>query len=415
MNGTVIMSLNKLYSNKLLIVLGFIYLNSLHYFDYVNYDPTYGGWVTKTIVICLFMFIFIKKVKVKQPNETWKYALGFVTLPMLSFISCYFEHEQSILSSIWAYFPLFILPFTFLILYKYNVSTEDVVKLLTIFAVVRTGILLIEQFTYPQYLFAFRPEIELENGYIQPIEIRSGIYRFYISDTYLSMFLIFYWGAKMIDKFKLNYFLLFAWGVFGLWLDQTRQFMVVGYASFLIIVLLSKSKRRIFIFLSILIVFLVVFLNFDRFFGDLIEKTTTEVNSENIRLFSYNMYFNEYWGGVLSIIFGNGLPAPGSSYAQEITNMTQVMHLYRSDVGIVGFLNQYGIVSVVYFLWFYISYVRRNWKYFDMYIKMFLVATFLNLPLVVLFVNNYNWYMYWGFMLYLMSQSIKQNFRRRVF
>lgn len=391
-----------------IILIGWIYLHALHYFDFTLYNPTIGGWIQKMICIAIIAYLIFHNINTKYAFSK-TYLSGFLWIPMLSFIPCWLEHGQTIIQSFWAYFPMFILLLYF-IFHDRRIRENDIIRLLTIFAVTRTLILLIEQFTYPHYYFAFRPEIEMENGYLRPIEIRSGILRFYISDTYLSMFLMFYWGQRIFEKFNWRHFLLFAWGIFGLWLDQTRQFMAVGYGAFLIILLATHNRKinKISTYIVITIVILVVVINFDNLFGDLNDKTSNEMNKDNIRLLAYKYFLNEYWGGPLSVLFGNGI-AGTSQYGKEISFLSQEMKLFRSDVGIVGFLNQYGIVSVFFFIWFYISFVRKNWKYIDAYIKMFLLATLLNLPLVVFFVNNLNWYVYVAFMMYLMDMSIKKN------
>lgn len=396
-------------SNKWwIIIIGWVYLHTLHYFDFTLYNPTIGGWIQKLIAIAIILYLLIQNIDTKYAYSKL-YISGFIWIPMLSFVPCWLEHGQTFLQSFNAYLPIFILLLYF-ILHNKRIKENEIIQLLTLFAVIRTAILLIEQFTYPHYYFAFRPEVEMDDGSFKSIEIRSGILRYYISDTYLSMFLIFYWGQKVFEKFNWKHFIIFAWGIFGLWLDQTRQFMLVGYGSFLIILLLSQNKKinKLTTYIIVAIAILIIAINFDSLFGDLNERTSKEMSKDNIRLLAYKYFLNDYWGGPLSVLFGNGL-AGESQYGKEISFLSQEMKLFRSDVGIVGFLNQYGIVSVLFFFWFYISLVRKNWKYMDAYIKMFLLATLLNIPLVIFFVNNLNWYVYMAFMMYLMDISIRKN------
>ena len=391
-----------------IILIGWIYLHTLHYFDFTLYNPTLGGQIIKLICIILILYLFTHRINTKYAySKTW--VAGFLWVPMLSFISCWFEHGQNPIQSFWAYIPLFILLLYF-VFHAKKIETDKIINLLTLFAVVRTAILLVQQFTYPNYYFAFRPEVEMDNGLIREIEMRSGILRYYISDTYLSMFLVFYWGQKIFEKFKWKYFLLFAWGVFGLWLDQTRQFMFVAFGTFIFVMLFSRNKKinKFSIYIAIIMFLIIIGMNFDSLFGELADKTSNEMTKDNVRFIAYNYFFYEYWGGPLSVLLGNGI-AGASQYGKEIIYLSNEMHLYRADVGIVGFLNQYGIVSVCFFLLFYILFVRKNWKYMDTYIKMFLLAILFNLPLVVFFVNNLNWYTYMAFMMYLTDMSIKKN------
>lgn len=389
------------------IIIGFIFLQYLHYFDYVKYDVVLGGNICKIMAIfVMLVFIFGKYTINVCPSK--KYVIGFVFIPMLSFIPCFFEHGQSFMESFRVYLPYMIL-FLYFYMHKEKISVKTLINILTIYAVVRTSIVIVEQFTYPNYLFAFRPETYDENGILKPIEVRSGIYRYYISDTYFSQFLIFYYFQKMTEKYRLRYLVFFVFGLVGLYLDQTRQFMVTTVLALVIISLLSSNFKHKKLAISLIIFSGIVILNFsDILFGSLMSKTSDELNEDNIRYLSYYTYFSSYWGGPLSYIFGNGM-AGNSAYGIEMQKLTLDYGLWRADVGIVGFLNQYGYVSVLYFLLFYILYLRKNWKYIDVHLQMFFLASLLNLPLVVFFVNNTNWYVFWAFMMYLLDEAVVRN------
>jgi hypothetical protein len=166
------------------LFVAFIYLHYLNYFNYVDYNPSLGGAALCRILGALMLFCyFIYKYPISVcPSK--KYVAGFIFLPMLSFIPCYLERGQSFFASLWAYFPFMIL-FIYFFLHKETVPIKFVINILTIYAVARTSLLIIEQFTYPHYWFSFRREYYDAYGNLRPIEIRSGIYRFYIFDTYL--------------------------------------------------------------------------------------------------------------------------------------------------------------------------------------------------------------------------------------
>ena len=389
------------------IIIGFVFLQYLHYFDYVKYDIVLGGNICKIMAIfVLLVFIFGKYPINICPSK--KYVIGFVFIPMLSFIPCYFEHGQAFTESFRVYLPDMILLLYFY-MHRKKVSVKTLINILTIFAVARTSILIVEQFTYPNYLFAFRPETYNEYGILKSIEVRSGIYRFYISDTYLSQFLIFYYFQKLTEKYRLKNLLLFIFGLVGLYLDQSRQFMATTVFALVIISLLSSNFKHKKLAISLIILCGIIIYNFaDTLFGFLMSKTNDELNDDNIRYLSYYTYFSSFWGGPLSYLFGNGI-AGNSAYGIEIQKLTLDYGLWRSDIGIVGFLNQFGYVSVLFFLLFYILFLRKNWKYIDVHLQMFFLASLLNLPLVVFFVNNTNWYVFWAFMMYILDESVVRN------
>lgn len=69
--------------------------------------------------------------------------------------------------------------------------------------------MIVEQFTYPHYWFAYRPEGYAADGHFYGIEIRSGIMRFYIMDTYMSMFLVFIISKSYLKSLSGHFYFYF--------------------------------------------------------------------------------------------------------------------------------------------------------------------------------------------------------------
>lgn len=396
----------KSYRTECLVVAMIVFIHSLRYFDYVELNPTPYGWASNIMSLLLIAFYSVYGRKARGAVAS-KYLLGLLFVPMLSFLPCMLENGQGPVDSLRAYLYTFLV-LIYYVLHAAKVKEKPLVQAITAIALVRIAILLIQQFTYPYYWFSFRPEGVNSEGYMETIEVRSGIYRFYIEDTYLSMFLVFYYLQKLTSKFTPGNLVLFLVGLFGVYLDQSRQFMVSTLAAVIIpYVFVKKGHTRLIV--TGLIVALVIFgFTFGKdLFDELVEMSMDDMSDgDNIRLMSYATFLFQYWGGPLSVIFGNGPAWGNSAYGEELTYMMEYMKLYRADVGIVGTLNLFGISTVATLVYFYISFVFKNWSKLESHIKMYFIASLVNMPLVTIYTQNINWFVFMAFMLYLSDMSI---------
>ena len=398
------------YRAYILAFVAFVYLHSLQYFNYVKLNTTTYGRLSFLLAAFIILLCFFSKSPKTIPGRYW--MLGILLVPVLSFLPCWLENGQSPLDSVRVYVPAFV-GLTYFLLYQAKIKERDIVTLITVLAVIRTVINIIQQFTFPDYLFCYRPEGLDAGGYFKDIEIRSGIYRYAIEDTYLSMFLVFYYFRRMLKGVSAMNVGLFLFGLVGVYLDQTRQLMLSTFLALVLVVLFSvrfKQKWIILGIIGILVGFVVI--NSDILLGDLIYITNSDLNYGNIRLVAYTTYLVEFWGGPLSVVFGNGPVNWNSSYGEQIAYYQENLRLYRSDIGIVGAANMYGIVTVVFLLAFLVFYVFRNWKKFRIHIKMFYIAMIINLPMICFFTQHYHWLMFLGFMMYFGDNDIKYYNRR---
>lgn len=383
-----------------------VFIHALRYFDYTGLDSTYYGWASNIFSLLLIAFYLVFGRKLPS-TYSQPFLWGLLLVPVLSFLPCYLENGQGPVDSFRAYLSTFLVLIYF-VLHASKVKEKDLVRAITAIALLRILILVVQQFTYPDYLFSFRPEGMDARGYMQGIEVRSGIYRFYIEDTYLSMFLVFYYLQKLLSKFTPASLIFFLVGLFGVYLDQSRQFMVSTLVAVIVPFVFTRKKRArwiIFSLISALAVFAIFF--GPQLFEELIEMSADDVSdSDNIRLLSYATFLFQYWGGPLSVIFGNGPAWGGSAYGAELQYMMEYMRLYRADVGIVGAMNVYGIASVLFLIYFYISFVFKNWKKLETHLKMYYVASIVNMPLVTIYTQNINWFVFMSIMLYLSDMSI---------
>lgn len=399
------------YPKAALAVVFLLFLHSLRYFDYIGVSDVFWGRAAKLSALLLIGVCLVSKSPRRMPGRYWMLALLMV--PMLSFLPAWLENGQSPVESLRTYLTLGLV-LVYFILHKAKIAPAYIAYGFTILAVVRLVIYIVQQFTYPDYLFSFRPEGLNVYGYFTGIEVRSGIYRYYIEDTYLSMFLVFYYLQKMIRKINVSHVIFFLVGLVGIYLDQSRQFMVSTLLAIMFVLFFSyKSRYKGWILLGAGVVILILLVNYWRVFEDLINMTKDDLSTSNIRLLSYATYGLEFWGGPLSVLFGNG-PIGNSAYGDTVAYMYESLHLFHADVGLVGAANLYGVVTVLVFLSFFGFFVFRNWRKLEMHVKMYYVAMLVNAPLVTIYTQNVNWFVFFAFMLYLSDRDIVRYDRRRL-
>lgn len=391
-----------------LALVSFVFLHSLSYFDYVNINPTLSGWTSNGLVLLLVLLCLISKSPRRMPAQYW--FLGLLAVPMLSFVPCWLENGQSPVVSLRAYMNVGM-ALVYFFLHKSAIRERELVNVLTAFAVIRTLITIIQQFTYPDYAFTSRPEGLDFLGNFKDIEVRSGIYRFAIEDTILSMFLVFYYFWKMTRRYNPYDLFFFLFGLVGVYLDQTRQLMLSTILALGIVMLFSLRIRKNWKVIAIVVVILGGVLAFfaETLFGELLAMTQGDLSGGRyIRTLAYTTYLFDFWGGPLSVIFGNG-PIGGSSvYGERVQYMYENLRLFHSDVGIVGAANLYGVVTVLFYFAFLVFFVFRNWKKLRIFLKMFFVAQIINMPMICIFTQRTNYMVFLAFMLFLCDRDIKR-------
>lgn len=365
------------------IVIIIIFLLTLYFFSYRNLNGVILGRATQLASLALFCYCIFKYGTLKkQANRfaSYKYVVFFYLYPLLTAVVCYIYHGQTIMQSFVALLPDWFISIYFLLII-FKIPPRKIVQLIVVCALIRTGLTLIEQFTYPNVPFAFRMDDYDEFNNFKEVEVRGGFYRYLISDAYfLPLFSAIYSLIKFTSNKSLKYLVIFLVSCFGIYMDQTRQILAsLALCICLIPIIDSKNSKIKYFFIFVFLVGLVVS-NFDLLFGESVSKTRDEVNESNIRVASYIYYFDNL-GDIITSLFGNGLSYPKSSYGTEIANL-QDFGLFTVDIGIVGALYILGYVFIAVFICYYLFVLIRKWRYIDSYLKVFLISVIVNIPLI---------------------------------
>jgi len=402
-------------NNKGIGVIAFFYLLTSFFFTFVYLNEELMSRVSRVLVMLLIIFLFFSWPKINRKRAYYassSFVLYFLLAPFLTHISCYLSHGQSVVASVSVSAASMVLGIYFYCILK-GTDKKHLVNLLLILAIARTLITLIEQFTYPNLLFAFQQDFFDDFGTFHEIEERSGFRRLLIADAYyLPVFLGFYSLKNFLQKYSIKYAFLFLFSLLGLYMDQTRQIMFVFLICLLFTPFLTDNNGKNTAFkagLIILILGLVLYANYDSLFGELGEKTSEQMNNEYTRSVEIAFFISKL-GGPLTIFFGNGWFG-NSAYGREYMDLQDTVHMYRQDIGIIGALHMLGVIFVIVFLLYFIVVVRKNWRYYSMEYKYFylfvLFDSVLIFPIYNATFSSIECFM--GMFFYLADKSIQEN------
>lgn len=357
-----------------------------------------------TIILMLLLFALGNKELIFADSNFKTEVILLLALPFISSISCYIYRGQDIITTIIATRSVLFWIIYFL-LHQYRFSPCSITNVLICVASCVTIIYIVQQLAYPSlYLFDSPQEGK-------PPEIRNGLRRFRIFLCNPYVFFAFYtFLVYAFRKRLLKYWYYTLFFFIAIYLTLTRQIWVSILLPVLAYPFLQGNKLSIKMLLGLgissLILYL-IYLNIGNIIGgELIAQTKDQLDrDDDIRMIALNFYGLEYWEGIGNIFFGNGVPSWGNSqYGNFIQHMEEDYGLYRSDIGIVGIISQYGII---YFFAF-IAYYVKVFKYFSklsVSLKMLLLASLINLPLA-------SWDMfplYMGIITYLADCDIRNN------
>lgn len=365
--------------NFSLIVL--LSLASIRFWSFGLIPDQFYDLLDDLIVVFLVGTIIKEKLKygnIKKGAFSTNIVL-FIALPYISSIGAYLYHGQSILDSFLTLRMHFYWLFYF-VLHYYNVDVNKLVKLMIVIGLVWAILNIVQQFTYPSYWFYSRSDTA------DTSILRAGVYRFMPFRHQYGMFAIFYFFYQYLRNRKTNNIIYVLVGLAGFYFFGTRQFLAITIISLGVMLLwMNQGKRFFAMFLFLASVGVLIYFQ-DILLGKFIELSSEDVNEDNIRLLAYDYYFNTYWpDDIFSRIIGNGHNhSYKGSYAMEISRLEQDLRIYRSDIGIIGSYNKFGLLYVGAIFWYNIKGMRDTYyTQHNRFIKLFFLGSLLLLPLSV--------------------------------
>lgn len=269
----------------------------------------------------------------KQLKYYWWWLGGII----LSMIPVYMNYGQTLSQSIITYrsqLLLFVIP----VLFKIHPTKEELIKSLTIYAICLWIIYVLREFN--PLIISYDEET------LRKIE-KHGVSSLLLPDWTLIMFIVAYYLQTIKVSINLKSILI-VFSCFALvFLLQNRSMLISITAIIAWTALSVKRGNKAFVIAIMLLLGVAVAYNTADTWMELFEETAEQIDDENYnRNKAYQYYLFEASPNWYSYIFGNGfLSAHVTSHMQDMMESG----VYNSDVGFVGYWNQFGIIPIIIF------------------------------------------------------------------
>lgn len=345
--------------------MGYTYL---HIFNIID--------VFVTSILSLIVIVFYKKIN----EETLIFKTNvflFMLIPLISSLAAHWFHHQPLTFSILAVFKEDFYWLLYFVLHIFKIRPSQVIKLMIFVGLVWAGLTIGQQFTYPYYFFYRRED-----------DFRAGVIRFMLDRHHYGIFLVLYYYNRFLNTQKIKHLLWVFIGLVAFYYFGARQYGVGVFICLFLSMFIVKGRGRNYAITFSLLFVIAFFVLKNTLFAEYVSMTSEQLNDhDDIRRLSANFFLFDYWPNWLTRIIGNGREGWGSSYTAEIVSLMQDMGFYRTDVGIIGTYNLFGVFYVINNLWTHIKGLKiRNLRN-NSYLILFFVHSFMLLLLTDFFAD----------------------------
>lgn len=173
---------------------------------------------------------------------------------------------------------------------------------------------------------------------------------------------ILYYLTKLHERVKTNYVAIITFCYVYIFILQNRtqifiMTVIIGYSIFRV-----KSKYKFFIVIILAAILLYFIIDTSQHWIDMFQETQDQINDPDYNRNKAYVYFLTMASpNVWCQIFGNGfLSSKTTSLMQDM----MALGIYNSDVGFVGYWNNYGIIPIIVFIYtFILAFKNKNEPY----------------------------------------------------
>ena len=334
------------------------------FYGFLPFAQNFYIYDYKYILILFVSFIFFffslikNRFKIKFSKSNRLLTISFFLIILLEVVLSYISYHQPIILVLKeASYNIIILfaYFTFVQLYK-SLNFEEILKLIVIFGLITSSISLFSAFIFNHF------NINILGLVIENASIRNDKVRFFIGEetvilgVIISITRIFSKKNKTIDVLNIIISLLQIYFV-----SQTRSLILYLILIILLILFFNKKTNLTLklLMISVSSIFILyIILNF-RDIETYINSYIGGDSSISIRFKTIDFYMNQFyqkpWFGMGYISSSKDIDDWQLLYGPE-------GYYYRSDVGIIGNLNQYGIIGLLWIIAFFYKNIKYSAK-----------------------------------------------------
>lgn len=348
--------MNKMYTNNgrrinVSIDILILILVSINFFDLTLFASTFDGNGGFVIYMLALVFIYIRNVGFQLRSDIspklkpmWWILAGV----LISFIPAYRYYGQPFF-----YSPIVYRQFAAYLIYPILLSVRptntEIKRALYSFSFIYLVLLLCVSFIAPGWVVLSEGSDFIEEGDI--VHRLPG-------DQFLVLAFIYAVDDFRNGNNKLKYGIISILIFFAVFLLRSRTLLMASLSVILFGALFERRAKRRFATEVIMVIFLVVFL-FVAFtvVSGLYEETMFQLSDTDYNRVKGFKYFISGVNGWLSYIWGNGFI---SGHISPIVDDLHSEGIYYSDLGLVGFWYQFGIIPVLTILIYVFRGLSKN-------------------------------------------------------
>lgn len=313
-----------------------------------------GAWSSNAYLIIRlaylaigFLFLFHYKITLtdKRLIPMWIILLGI----FLSMVTANLYYGQSYIVSITAY-RVNILWFAIPVLFRMRPTFEQISKS----ALIITGIMYVLYF-----LRASRPDLfVIDEETLYKLQAGEDVY---LEGYIMACIPIFYYLNRLHERVTTKALLpiVFCYGYVFLLQNRSGLFIMTLIIGYSILKVKSRYKLVIVAILAALLAYFIVSMSQD--WLSLIQETQENINDPDYNRNKAYFYFLTLASpNVWCMIFGNGFL---SSHTTSLMQDMMTYGIFNSDVGFIGYWNQYGIIPILVFIYTFAIAFKKDMPY----------------------------------------------------
>ena len=297
-------------------------------------------------------FIYRKRPRIRMKGK-YNYLKWIFIGILLSMISAYIFYGQPITQSIITYRTQYLI-FTIPALFVISPRIEDIIRSLFIFSFFLLGANLLVKLNHNLFVMS-----EYKLDYIAKVGNYDSLTR--VAGIEYITIPLFYYLQRIKEKFTAETFVKVLFLLFVVFIVQNRSTLFPAILFSLYTFIFIKSKYKPLIWIAISIIGVVFIIHYHDVFATIFEETTEELGDQDYnrnKAWNYFIYmYSPHW---LCYILGNGFL---SAHYSPIMQLLMEEGIYNSDVGFIGYWNQFGVIPVITIFTMYLSVLKGKNSY----------------------------------------------------
>lgn len=321
------------------VLLGIWALLRISFYEYIGFEAYFQLFdALNKVLTLLIVASCLSEIDFKYDKISSLIAYGFFFTILFNIIIYHSNIQQEITG-----FTPILGFYSFFLLKKFNLSSEQIERFLLLFALVYLFLWCIAIYNVPKLIFGQNLSVDLSNT-------DRGFFRLWIPDKEHFPILLYFFLGRFLSN-KKYYYVPFAFTVLiVVILHVGRQMIMWSMISALLMILAVLKRHRVRLLLGIAALYILAQWLFANIEGislmlDMTEKQTSNIE-DDIRTLAIKYFLFDFPNNPFSIIFGNGIPCEGTDLRSYI-DLAFNKGFFLEDVGFVGMYIRYGLWMVV--------------------------------------------------------------------